>query len=213
MLWAYGVSEDFNDGHGDNKSPVQINFATGASVAPISTIKVVHGALMFIAFGVLMPVAIFMARFGKDNFPAPKWFQIHRGIQVAAVIFAMVGFVLAIKFTIDAKMQHFDVLHSKIGLAVFVAAMLQPLNSIIRPHKGEAYRGAWEYLHKGLGWSVIAVAVAVILLGLRQIGASSILVVLFSVLAGFFAFLFIVLETRRVSRSSAAYGTLNNVNN
>jgi hypothetical protein len=207
VLWAYGESEDFSQGHGNNKSPITINFASGAVTEQLPVIKIVHGVLMFLSFGLLMPIGVIAARFGKDAFPAPKWFHIHRGVQTAALALALIGFALAIKFTIDAKVDHFSVLHSKIGLGVFIGAILQPFIAFIRPAKGEKNRALWEAVHKSIGWLAVLLAILVILLGLKKIGAGTILLVLYSVLAGLFCFAFVILEARLVSRSTKGKST------
>jgi len=143
---------------------VSVNYAAGGTSAPaIPTTHLVHGILMFLSMGFLMPLGAMCARFGKELFPAPGWFQKHRAIQVFAVLLAMGGFGLAVDFTASAHGKHFSGTHGKLGLAAFVLAMLQPLNAFIRPGKDGAHRPVWEIVHKGSGWIVPILAAANIL--------------------------------------------------
>lgn len=47
--------------------------------------------------------------------------------------------------------------------------LFQPLNALIRPHKGTKFRFAWEVLHKNLGAATIFLAIPTILLGLQRV--------------------------------------------
>jgi hypothetical protein len=54
---------------------LSINFATGAiKDASRDAIKLAHGALMFISWGVMLPLGIFMARFAKRVKPNVRVF-------------------------------------------------------------------------------------------------------------------------------------------
>ncbi len=60
------------------------------------------------------------------------WFQLHRAIQTTGLIFAIVGFIMALSFV--SKGNHFTATHHKLGLTVMIIGLLQPLNAFIRPH-------------------------------------------------------------------------------
>jgi hypothetical protein len=60
------------------------------------------------------------------------WFQLHRAIQTTGLIFAIVGFIMALSFV--SKGNHITATHHKLGLTVMIIGLLQPLNALIRPH-------------------------------------------------------------------------------
>ncbi|GJP46241.1 hypothetical protein CLOM_g5549 [Closterium sp. NIES-68] len=118
----------------------------------------VHGWLMWLSYGLLMPVGLITARHLQTV--TPKWFAIHWGIQLLAVMLAFIGFFIAVgKFGKEAATES---LHARMGIAVFTFTLAQPLLGLLRPHKGNKVRVAWYFLHwllgilaVGLGWYVL----------------------------------------------------------
>jgi hypothetical protein len=89
---------------------------------------------MFIAWGVFLPLGIFIARFTKTMKPGakvPVWFQYHRVIQTVGLCVAIIGFIMALTM-VDG--DHFMRPHQRLGLAVMIMGLLQPMNALIRPH-------------------------------------------------------------------------------
>ncbi len=115
--------------------PLRVDFTTGrVTAADRPIIKVAHGAIMFLAWGVFLPLGIFIARFTKTLKPGakvPVWFQYHRIIQSVGLCFALVGFIMALTM-VDG--DHFMRPHQRLGLAVMIVGLLQPMNALIRPH-------------------------------------------------------------------------------
>jgi hypothetical protein len=68
----------------------------------------------------------------------PVWFQAHRIIQSTGLIVSIIAFIIALSMV--PKGSHFTKLHHKLGLAVMILGILQPMNALIRPHppKGNA---------------------------------------------------------------------------
>jgi len=121
-----------------------------------------HGALMFTAWGILVPLAVLSA-VNKTNLSflqdvkvmgMPLWFATHRTFNYLAVILTIIGFFIAIDMT---NVDHFSFTHAKIGLTVFIFALLQPIIAFFRPHppkKGEERtpgRWAFEIAHVSIG--------------------------------------------------------------
>ena len=173
-------------GHGANTNTVSVNFATGAvaAVAPsaVGQLRIAHGALMALSFGALLPLGAGVARWGKAAKAASgalaPWFRAHRAIQGGAVVLVAAGLVCAIVAVGLAGGAHVVSAHSRVGLALAVFALAQPLNALVRPHPaapGEDKsppRDAWEALHKGFGWAaLVLVAPAAIVTGLALYGA------------------------------------------
>jgi Eukaryotic cytochrome b561/Reeler domain len=153
------------------------------------TAQVVHGAIMFVAFGLCMPIGILVARFTK-GYPTPSstcWFLTHKTFQILAVVLSLLGFLLGI--LIVSPGPHFDCSHSIVGLAVVLAGVIQlivgaccrPPKMVVvqqpaspdgvtkevkeRPRK----RLVWEIFHKSVGYGTALVAVVAIFLGIEEI--------------------------------------------
>ncbi len=62
----------------------------------------------------------------------PLWFQAHRIIQSTGLILSIISFILALDMV--PKGSHFTKVHHKLGLAVMILGILQPMNALIRPH-------------------------------------------------------------------------------
>ncbi len=100
-----------------------------------------HGFFMAAAWGLLVPVAIGGSLL-RNYFTSPTaWFVVHRVCNGLGLLFTMIAFALAVSAISNntgegESADHFRVTaHRRVGLVVFIMAMLQGLNGIIRPHK------------------------------------------------------------------------------
>jgi hypothetical protein len=169
-----------------------------------------------VAWGVLVPLGIVIARFLKGvapaSGPAAFWFTWHRRIQTLALVVMLVGFALGVAMTPAGR--HFATFHQVAGLVLVIVAVAQPLNACLRPSKGAAgsqpscARRVWELGHKGAGYASLPVAVAVIFTGLSLAGVLYAYTVAYAVwvtLTGS-AFLWAVAAKARERRESGAHG-------
>jgi Eukaryotic cytochrome b561 len=171
VLFAHGSGAEW--AKHSTRGAKRVVFATcdvsDVSVAPL---RVAHGVCMSVGFGMLLPAGVVIALFGRDKQPSngPKawWFVRHRAIQSLGLCAVIAGFVLALVFKSEHR-EHFTSTHGQIGLAVFVAAILQPINAAVRPHTGTPFRRVWSLFHKSLGYGCVLLALANIFLGLRQL--------------------------------------------
>jgi hypothetical protein len=147
-----------------------------------------HGRLMVFAWGVLLPLGVFAARFCKvlpgQNWPKeiqnPFWFTWHRILQYTGLAF-MVGAVILIWFS-PQNAKGLD-LHGWIGWSVVTLAAIQFLAALLKgtgggpDHNGPGQWGGdhfmmrpirvvFEKLHKFLGYLAIGVSVVSILTGM-----------------------------------------------
>lgn len=166
--------------HGPRVAAVDVFFATGASSSvsfQVNSGLLAHGALMFASFGVLLPLGAFIARWGKHGGKAGAWFRTHRSIQTVACILLAAGLACAIQAVGNSDVsRHFVSAHARLGFALAVYALLQPLNALVRPHvasDGDSKsfaRRVWEGVHKGGGWAALALlAPATLILGLAKL--------------------------------------------
>jgi len=124
----------------------------GCHSDPIPSWRTAHGVLMGVSWGFLLPIGVFIARFGRIK--NPLWFKIHRAVQVTGLLLAIAGFVIA--FLMVATGHLLAVPHSFIGLIVMALGIQQPINAFFRPHveKGHEKKKSriyWEYWHKYSG--------------------------------------------------------------
>lgn len=156
------------------------NLSGGVEVAeiPDSQYKV-HGILMAIAWGVLCPIAI-GASLLRSLFPPGMFFQIHRALNSLVVLFTIIGFGLAVKATNIEGLDHFSgVTHRRVGLIIFLFAVVQAGNGAVRPHaphnsddgtveEKTQVRFVWEIGHRVLGLVTLFMAWSNCNTGLEQ---------------------------------------------
>ncbi|QMU57002.1 MAG: cytochrome B [Boseongicola sp.] len=151
-----------------------------------------HGRAMVIAWGVLAPLAVIVARFFKilpgQNWPKKRdskfWWRFHWMGQLVVFLLAIIGLFLVLA---NGAAPVND--HSLIGYAVIFGLIVQVTFGLFRGSKGgptesskdgslRGYhydmtprRRAFEALHKSTGYGVIVLAVVAILLGLWSANA------------------------------------------
>eukprot|EP00899_Mesostigma_viride_P021448 jgi/Mesvir1/29304/Mv01565-RA.2 len=189
IIFAYGASNvDRLEDHRSNKGYARVNFfdanwspssngtgannGTGGNPSPpdddvtemedLTPYYKAHGALMVAGWGVLIPVGVAAARFGKRRDPA--WFHFHRTCQTLGLICATVAFIFALtKFDVD----FLETKHGKVGFTAMILMWTQPVfgNRLVRPHKGDRWRRGWEWLHIGSGRAGVVLAIVAIFFG------------------------------------------------
>jgi len=162
VAWGRRGAGAFAAGHApaDVASSV-VDFATGAAAAAPrpSALRLlyVHGALMFAAWGLLLPAAVGAAA-------ALQKTALHKRLGVAGWAASAAAFALAVAATGMLERPHFSGraggagggAHAALGLFTFLAGLAQPLLALAAP-------GAHKLVGRAL---VFAVAPATIFLGL-----------------------------------------------
>jgi hypothetical protein len=173
-----------------------------------------HGALMIVAWGCLLPLGGIVARYFKvtpaQDFPAAVdnlfWWRMHRTLQYGGLTTAAVALFVVLRQTGG----QFDTAHGRCGLVVMVLAGLQLASPLFRGSKGgptepgarpddaRTWRGdhfdmtlrrrLFEAWHKPVGWLLIALAQATLLLGAQLAGGPDWLVALLGLMTGALAF-------------------------
>lgn len=131
-----------------------------------------HGIIMFSVWGIIVPGAVFIVRFGRNIIPQ-KWFKLHWGIQqFLASPLTLVGLISAYAAGVRfhaANTHHF------LGVVVFGGFIFQLSLGWIH-HKlfdpSRKYYPWWTKLHWWWGRILILLAFIQILLGLQQYNAS-----------------------------------------
>jgi len=134
-------------------------------------VQIAHASLMLASWGFLLPLGAMIARFFKHR-PNGSWFNIHRTCQIVGLIFAVIGWIIALRnFDVFTDIGYNNYRHGVCGMVTMVMGLLQPLNALIRPHatkEGDirtTKRLVWEVIHKGSGYLSLLLAAATIILG------------------------------------------------
>ena len=209
IIYAYGYSNSFAK-HAKAGS-IEINFVTGESYIPIDVFKVVHGSLMVLAMGILLPGGVLVARFTKlrepTTGPGAFWFLYHQVLQYSGLVVMLLGFGMAVYFQERDGNAHFRCMHCMLGLGVVISAVMQPVNAWMRPSKESKWRSLWEKLHKGSGWFLLLQSAVTIFLGIYALQLPYYFMILYSLLPFVFIVALIVLE-RRSRLSIVSYSLL-----
>ena len=144
-FFLYAVGFDNNFGIHANRLGFQLDLSSTdagpitANSSDTKTLWIIHGILMFIAWSILVPMAVGTAML-RNFLPLPDgmWFQVHRILNSIAVVCTIVGFAIAVHNINEERgstAKHFStVKHHKIGLVIFIFAMIQAITGIFRPH-------------------------------------------------------------------------------
>ncbi|MEM8554603.1 MAG: cytochrome b561 domain-containing protein [Pseudomonadota bacterium] len=146
-----------------------------------------HARTMVLAWGVLSPLGILIARFfkvmpGQDwprDLDRKVWWHSHLAGQIGAVCLTLVGMALIL-----VHPGRGAGIHGTLGYALILFAAVQVVSGVFRGTKGgptalapdgsprgdhydmTPWRLAFEWLHKSVGYSVLILSVVVILQGL-----------------------------------------------
>jgi len=185
VIWAVGQRGRLGEHRATGVG--SINLVTGAFSSAATLTLEAHGGLMFAAWGVLAPLGVLAARYGKrlewEGSP-PLWFSAHRLVQSAALLASLAGFCTALAALWGRA--HFASPHAVVGLVIFLLGALQALNAAARPHPAAAgqpktsLRAGWEILHRASGVVLLGLGVANIFLGVFVYGTSRLIIVAYS---------------------------------
>lgn len=105
----------------------------------------------------------------------PFWFRWHQVLNYASAVSQLLAFIIGVASV--SRYSQFRTGHGILGLLVWLAAMAQPINALLRPKKPAAgeeaplWRTVWEYWHKLGGYAVLVMAFLSMLLGAALISA------------------------------------------
>ena len=86
--------------------------------------------MMGLAWLVLAPAGVIVARHGKATLGAPRWLQLHRGSQLLVVLLTVAGIAVAAAAADEEKISHFHSTHSMLGMAIGALVVLQAAGGI-----------------------------------------------------------------------------------
>jgi hypothetical protein len=159
---------------------------SGSSSHELAPWTVWHARTMVLAWGVLLPVGVLLARYFKvwpnqrwpERLDHKAWWHGHRTLQYAGVGLMTLGAYLA--WGLGARATPAAQAHAWLGWGVIAVGWLQVVMGLLRGSKGgptdaslrgdhydmTPYRQRFERLHKSFGWLSMGAAIIVIALGL-----------------------------------------------
>ncbi|KAL8503662.1 hypothetical protein ACS0TY_022404 [Phlomoides rotata] len=180
VIWAMGAQ--WSDDHLSvrnmhsvtSKRPMSVLLNRGSAEAEedLRPVLAVHGFMMFLAWGILLPGGILAARYLK-HLKDDSWYRIHVYLQYSGLVIVFLGFLFAVA---ELRGLTFNSLHVKFGMLAILLGVAQPINAYFRPKKpsvGEEAskrRLVWEYAHVASGRCAIVVGMAALITGMRHMG-------------------------------------------
>ncbi len=150
---------------------VPASIITTAGGLDFTKVARIHGALMLIGWGFLLPSGVLVAKFFR-LLPNGLWFKIHRAVQSIGLVCTIAGFIIAlIKFDVFSSGGGISFIHGCLGATTMSLGLFQPLNAFIRPHPNQEgqepnkLRTTWEIVHKSSGYGACLLAVCTIGIG------------------------------------------------
>lgn len=172
--WSSGRLSVNNMHSATSNRPVRILLLSGLAeaVQDLRPVLAVHGFMMFVAWGLLLPGGIVAARYLK-HLKGDLWFQAHTYLQYSGVAVMFLGVLFAVA---ELRGFSFKSTHAKIGLLAFTFTSVQPINAYLRPHRAEnreilsRKRVIWEYLHVFTGRTALVAGATALFTGLQHLG-------------------------------------------
>lgn len=126
----------------------------------------VHGLLLWVSMGFIMPVGILAIRMCHTEEYGRRrrlLFYFHVILQILAVLLMTIAAVISFK-----KFENsFNNNHQRLGLALFGAVWVQVFLGFCKPKRGRKGRRRWYFVHWILGTSISLVGILNIYTGLK----------------------------------------------
>ncbi|KAJ6710722.1 CYTOCHROME B561 AND DOMON DOMAIN-CONTAINING PROTEIN [Salix koriyanagi] len=136
------------------------------------TLKIAHGILNAVSWGVLLPIGAVTARYLRHvQALGPAWFYAHAGIQLSALLIGAVGFSIGIRLGELSPGVVYG-LHRKLGFAAFSIGALQTLALLFRPKTTNKFRKYWKSYHHFVGYACVVLGVVNVFQGFEVMGES-----------------------------------------
>eukprot|EP01133_Synstelium_polycarpum_P001108 gene1108-1265_t len=193
LVWAHGESNTFAFHGQGNSGRVLINLLEVTQ--PVNNgpgwINY-HAGFMSLAFGILMPIGLFVARYMKDY---TWWFPLHLILQITAFIFSIIGVSMAIKMMQGIS---FATNHAILGLTTLIMMLLSTIlgaTSHLRYDPDRSKTPVFpDIVHWISGRLTILFGFVTIILGMVLHQVPNGIIVCFGILIGFYFTIIVWLE-------------------
>ncbi|KAJ7960284.1 Cytochrome b561 and DOMON domain-containing protein [Quillaja saponaria] len=146
--------------------------SSGTHHRDTNTLRLVHGIINAISWGILLPIGAVLARYLRHiQVLSPAWFYAHASIQLLAFFLGTTGFAIGIRLGDLSPGVQYE-LHRKLGLAAFCLGGLQTLALLFRPKTTNKFRKYWKSYHHFVGYACVVLGVVNVFQGFEVMGAS-----------------------------------------
>lgn len=194
--------------HQSNRGSVKLTLSSGNSTSSgdsTSPMIMAHGIMMFMAWGIFIPIGVFLAAFGKGL--GVWWFRLHVFCQVTAFLLTISAFGVIIGYVQNQGSNHFSEAHSVIGLIIVILVCLTPILGIIADKKWNPERKSTpifpDLTHWFVSYTAIILAFIAFFLGLALASAANFLYILVGIWVAIVCVLYLVLTVKRVKSGDA----------
>ncbi|XP_059663167.1 cytochrome b561 and DOMON domain-containing protein At5g47530-like [Cornus florida] len=132
-------------------------------------LRLVHGIINIIAWGMLLPVGVIIARYcRKPPMNCGEWYSLHILCQFSGYFLGSIGWGIGLWLKKSSKHSTLTT-HGILGTVLFALATIQVLGIFCFPpreeNKGHKY---WKIYHHLLGYALIALIIANIFQGINN---------------------------------------------
>nr|GMC77142.1 cytochrome B561 and DOMON domain-containing protein At2g04850 [Ipomoea batatas] len=180
FVWNRGV---YVQGYSPTIHPTTINDLASVSTIDVlsgtsaefhggdfATLKIVHGILNAISWGIMLPVGVVTARYLRHaQSLGPTWFYAHAGIQLSTIVLGTIGFGIGLRLGELSPGRVYG-LHRKLGLATFCLGILQTMALLFRPKTTNKFRRYWKSYHHFVGYACVVLGVVNVFQGFEVMG-------------------------------------------
>ncbi|KAG7011874.1 Cytochrome b561 and DOMON domain-containing protein, partial [Cucurbita argyrosperma subsp. argyrosperma] len=175
-LYVQGYSPTIHPTTSDDLSSIAtLDVASGTAASQsggIETLRVIHGILNAVSWGLLLPIGAVTARYLRNvQALGPAWFYAHAGVQLAGFALGTIGFVIGIRLGELSPGVEYS-LHRKLGIAVFTLGGLQTLALLFRPKTTNKFRKYWKSYHHFVGYACVVMGVVNVFQGFEAMAES-----------------------------------------
>lgn len=157
--WGDGTQMSKHAESASSSGYVSITRGTFSSIKDVGDLYIAHGVVMTLAWAILVPSGIFVARYFKNS-KVLNWRSSHSTLQMGAFVLFVSAFFVAVAAN-QASGVHFVSAHAILGLITILLGMLQPILGLC----------VGGVTHRAIGYLTALCAVVEIFLGLRKIEA------------------------------------------
>ncbi|KAL6968983.1 hypothetical protein U1Q18_024419 [Sarracenia purpurea var. burkii] len=138
----------------------------------IRTLKIVHGIINGLSWGLLLPIGAVTARYLRHvQALGPSWFYAHAGVQLFAFFLGTVGFAIGVRLGELSPGRVYG-FHRKLGFAAFCLGSLQTAALLFRPRTTNKFRKYWKSYHHFVGYACVVVGLVNVFQGFEVMGES-----------------------------------------
>lgn len=146
--------------------------AAAAGTGDVGALRIAHGVINAVSWGVVLPVGAVMARYLRHvQALGPAWFYAHAAAQLSGFALGAAGFGLGVRLGELSPGRAYG-LHRKLGFAVFCLGSLQTLALLFRPKTTTKFRKYWKSYHHFVGYGCVVLGVVNCFQGFEVMGAS-----------------------------------------